>query len=271
MRLRINDSSIKTKEKQGGKTFPGRYSEPISDNLSALMKAVPEHDAVFGIAQDGDLDRAIFIDEKGSFILGDKSLALGVRYLTKQRRVCVAVTPVTTSNCFEDVVKENGGKVIYTAVGSPIVARRMVETNAIFGGEGNGGLIFPKLQYCRDSAMALAMFLEILAKEKQPLSSLIAAIPNYEVDTSKMVCPNDLKQKVMDTIVLPVKDSKDVTGVDRTDGVKLFVKDGWVLMRPSGTEPIFRVYVQAKTKPAVEALARQYKGLVETVIQDLSH
>ena len=251
-------------------TFPGRNSEPIAENLSAVMKAVPEHDADFGIAQDGDADRAIFIDEKGTFVLGDKSLALSVRYLTKQRRGCVAVTPVTTSNCFEDVVKENGGKVIYTAVGSPIVARRMIETDAIFGGEGNGGLIFPKMQYCRDSAMALAMFLEILAKEKQSLSMLVAAIPHYEILTSKMACPNDLKQKVMDTIVQRVKGSNDVTGVDRTDGVKLLVRDGWVLMRPSGTEPIFRVYVQAKTKTAGEQLASQYKSLVETVIHDLS-
>jgi phosphomannomutase / phosphoglucomutase len=251
-------------------TFPGRNSEPIPDNLSAIMKAVPEHNADFGIAQDGDADRAIFIDENGSYIWGDKSLALAGRYLTKQAHGGIAVTPVTTSNCFEDVIKENGGQIVYTAVGSPIVARVMIEHQAVFGGEENGGLIFPKLQYCRDSAMSLAMFLEILTKEKQPLSTLIATIPNYEVSKSKMPCPNDKKQAVMDTIVDQVKDSSDVRGVDRTDGVKLFVRDGWVLMRPSGTEPIFRVYVQAKTKTEVEALARHYKNVVEGVIRDLS-
>lgn len=251
-------------------TFPGRNSEPIPDNLSALIKAVPEHDADFGIAQDGDADRAIFVDEHGSYIWGDQSLALAGRYLIKQAHGGIAVTPVTTSNCFEDVIRENGGQVVYTAVGSPIVARVMMERQAIFGGEENGGLIFPQLQYCRDSAMSLAMVLEILTKEKQPLSSLIATIPKYEVNKSKMPCPHDKKQAVMDAIVQRVKGDPDVTGVDRTDGVKLFVRDGWVLMRPSGTEPIFRVYVQAKTKPKAEALTSQYKAIVEAVIHDLS-
>ena len=99
---------------------------------------------------------------------------------------------------------------------------------------------------------------------------LIASIPHYEVSKSKMPCPNDKKQLVMDTIVAQVEGSSDVRSVDRTDGVKLFVRDGWVLMRPSGTEPIFRVYVQAKNKTEVEALARHYKGMVEAVIRDLS-
>ncbi len=127
-------------------TFPGRNSEPIPDNLSALIKAVPEHDADFGIAQDGDADRAIFVDEHGTYVWGDQSLALAGRYLTKQAHGGIAVTPVTTSTCFEDVIKENGGQVVYTAVGSPIVARVMMERQAIFGGEENGGLIFPQLQ-----------------------------------------------------------------------------------------------------------------------------
>ena len=251
-------------------TFPGRNSEPLPENLRALMSSVVEHQAVFGVAQDGDADRAIFIDEQGKYIWGDQSLALQGQYITRQCHGGITVTPVTTSNCFEDVVKANGGHVIYTAVGSPIVARVMLENEAVFGGEENGGLIFPKMQVCRDSAMSLAMMLELLAKEQQPLSTLIAAIPHYEMNKSKMPCPNDLKQKVLDTLVQRVNDSKDVTRVDRTDGVKLFVNDGWVLMRPSGTEPIFRVYIQAKTTAHVEALARHYKGLVQTVIHDLS-
>lgn len=251
-------------------TFPGRHSEPTPENLSAIMKAVQEQDADFGIAQDGDADRAIFIDEKGDYIWGDKSLALAGRYLARQAGGGIAVTPVTTSNCFEDVIKEEGGQVIYTAVGSPIVARVMIEHHALFGGEENGGLIFPQLQYCRDSAMSLAMFLEILAREHRPLSSLIAALPTYEVSKSKIACPNDKKQAVMDAIVKTVRDSDDVTGVDRTDGVKLFVMNGWVLMRPSGTEPIFRVYVQAKTKTDVEALTWRYTKIVEDVIKGLS-
>ena len=116
----------------------------------------------------------------------------------------------------------------------------MKEKNAVFGGEENGGLIFPEFQYCRDSAMSLAKILEILAKEKRPLSELIAEIPSYEMYKTKITCPNEKKERVMNLVAEQMKGNKDVTNIDRTDGVKLYVKDGWVLMRPSGTEPIFR-------------------------------
>jgi phosphomannomutase / phosphoglucomutase len=248
-------------------TFPGHNSEPIPENLKLLMKTVPEVHASFGVAQDGDADRAIFIDENGNYIWGDKSLSLVGKYITNNSKDCVTVTPVTTSTCFEDVIKANKGSVVYTKVGSPIVARVMKEKNAVFGGEENGGLIFPELQYCRDSAMSLAKILEILAKEKRSLSELVAEIPSYEMYKTKIACPNEKKERVMNLVVEQMKDNKDVVNIDRTDGVKLYVKGGWVLMRPSGTEPIFRVYVEAKGKPRAEQLTITYKNLVESLIQ----
>lgn len=248
-------------------TFPGHNSEPIPENLTTLMKTVPKVHASFGVAQDGDADRAIFIDENGNYIWGDKSLSLVGKHITKNSKDCITVTPVTTSTCFEDVIRANGGSVIYTKVGSPIVARVMKEKNAVFGGEENGGLIFPVLQYCRDSAMSLAKILEILAKEKRSLSELVAEIPSYEMYKTKIECPNEKKERVMNLVVEQMKDDKDVVNIDRTDGVKLYVKGGWVLMRPSGTEPIFRVYVEAKGKPRAEQLTITYKNLVESLIQ----
>jgi len=248
-------------------TFPGHNSEPIPENLTMLMKTVSEVHASFGVAQDGDADRAIFIDENGKYIWGDKSLSLVGKYITRAKKGGVTVTPVTTSTCFEDVIRQNNGCVIYTKVGSPIVARVMKEKHAVFGGEENGGLIFPEFQYCRDSAMSLAKILEILAKEKRPLSELIAEIPFYEMYKIKVACPNEKKGPVMNRVVNQMKDSKDITNIDRTDGVKLYMKDGWVLMRPSGTEPIFRVYVEAKEKPRAEQLVMFYKNLVESLIE----
>jgi len=248
-------------------TFPGHNSEPIPENLTMLMKTVSEVHASFGVAQDGDADRAIFIDENGKYIWGDKSLSLVGKYITRAKKGGVTVTPVTTSTCFEDVIRQNNGCVIYTKVGSPIVARVMKEKHAVFGGEENGGLIFPEFQYCRDSAMSLAKILEILAKEKRPLSELIAEIPFYEMYKTKVACPNEKKGPVMNRVVNQMKDSKDITNIDRTDGVKLYMKDGWVLMRPSGTEPIFRVYVEAKEKPRAEQLVMFYKNLVESLIE----
>jgi phosphomannomutase/phosphoglucomutase len=248
-------------------TFPGRYSEPIPENLTGLMQTVPAVGASLGVGLDGDADRAIFIDEKGTYIWGDKSLSLVGKYITREKRGGLAVTPVTTSTCFEDIIRQNEGIVLYTKVGSPIVARAMIEKHAVFGGEENGGLIFPEFQYCRDSAMSLVKILEILAKEQKSLSELIAEIPSYEMLKTKIVCPNEKKERVMTQVTEQMKQSKDVLTIDRTDGVKLYMKDGWVLMRPSGTEPIFRVYVESKEKQRTGQLAKFYKNLVESLIE----
>lgn len=246
-------------------TFSGHNSEPLPENLTELIKTVPKVKADLGVAQDGDADRAIFVDEKGNYIWGDKSLALGAKYATKGGGI--AVTPVTTSSCFDDVVKENNGEVIHTAVGSPIVARVMIDKNAVFGGEENGGLIFPDMQYCRDSAMSIAKILEIMAKENKTLSQLIDEIPKYEVYKTKMPCPHDKKEIVMKTLAEQTKNDKSVLEVDETDGVKLYLKNGWVLMRPSGTEPIFRVYSESKDKKIAEEIALKYKKLTEEIIK----
>ncbi|KYK34706.1 MAG: phosphoglucosamine mutase [Thermoplasmatales archaeon SG8-52-3] len=247
-------------------TFPGHNSEPLPENLVELIKKVPEVNADLGAAQDGDADRAIFVDEKGNYIWGDKSLAIGAKYATKEKGG-VTVTPVTTSSMFDDVVKENKGSIIHTAVGSPIVARVMIENDSVFGGEENGGLIFPELQYCRDSAMSIAKILEIMAKEEKKLSELVEEIPKYEVFKLKMPCPNDKKEIVMRTLAEETKKDKNVKNVDETDGVKLYLEDGWVLLRPSGTEPIFRVYSESKEKSKAEELALNYKKIAEDIIK----
>jgi len=249
--------------------FPGHNSEPLPENLGELMKKVTEVGADIGAAQDGDADRAIFIDENGIYLWGDKTLALGCKYAIKQRKGGIAVTPVTTSSCFDDVVAENGGKVIHTKVGSPIVARVMIENNAVFGGEENGGLIFPELQHCRDSAMSIAKILEIMVKENKTLSELIEEIPKYEVYKTKMPCPHEKKDVVMKMLTEQTKNDSSVIKVDETDGVKLYVKDGWVLMRPSGTEAIFRVYSESKSKESAEKLALTYKKLAKDIIENL--
>jgi phosphomannomutase/phosphoglucomutase len=247
--------------------FPGRPSEPIPENLSTLLHTVPEVHAAFGIAQDGDADRAIFIDEKGTYLWGDKTLSLAGKYTLREKNGGVVVTPVTTSSCFEEVIRQNGGTVIYSKVGSPIVAQVMKESNAVFGGEENGGLIFPEVHYCRDATLTLAKILEILARKKKPLSELIDELPRYEMYKTKLPCSNERKQWVMEKVLEQVNGDNKVLRIDRTDGVKLFLKSGWVLLRPSGTEPIFRVYAEAKSKTQAEHLASTYIQLIESLLR----
>jgi len=246
--------------------FPGHNSEPLKENLVDLIKKVPNVNADIGAAQDGDADRAIFIDEKGNYITGDQSLTLGAKYVTKKNKGGITVTPVTSSSAFDDVVKENNGIVIHTAVGSPIIARVMIEKNSVFGGEGNGGLIFPEFQYCRDSAMTIAKILEIMALENKKLSELISELPKYETFNTKLTCPNDKKNIVMTILADHTKQDKNVIKIDETDGVKLYLKDGWVLLRPSGTEPIFRVYSEAKDKKRAEEITNSYKKIAKEII-----
>ncbi|MFA5312968.1 MAG: phosphoglucosamine mutase [Methanomassiliicoccales archaeon] len=229
--------------------FPGHESEPTPDHLKDLVATVKATGADLGVAHDGDADRTIFVDDKGKYLYGDKSLALVAKYMVKERGGGTVVTPVSTSSCVEDVVKAEGGNVVYTRVGSPIVARQMIEIDAIFGGEENGGLIFPEHQYCRDAAMTMAKVLEIVAKEGK-LSKLMSAIPNYALDKRRIETPNEIKEQVLEDLMIRFQERK----VDTTDGVKVHFNNGWALVRPSGTEPIFRIYSEARTKDAAKKI-----------------
>ena len=247
--------------------FPNRSSEPTPENLSKIMEIVPEVEADFGVALDGDADRSIFIDEKGEYIWGDKSLTLMTKYMLLKNNGGKIVTPVTTSQCIEDIARKYNGVVIRTRVGSPIVARTMMEEKAIFGGEENGGLIFPEFQYCRDSGITIARMLELLAREDKTLGELIEDIPRYEMIKTKVFCPNDKKEEVLAKIYEDVKKEDRISNIDRTDGLKLFTREGWILIRPSGTEPIYRIYGEGKRIRDIEKLLEDYKKLVEEIIK----
>jgi phosphomannomutase/phosphoglucomutase len=248
-------------------TFPGHNSEPLPENLTEIIQKVPELKADIGVAQDGDADRAIFIDEHGTYISGDKTLSLAAKYITKQKKKSIIVTPVTTSNCLWDTIKEYQTEIIQTPVGSPIVAQIMKEKKAIFGGEENGGLIFPELQYTRDSCMSIAKILEIMANENKTLSELIKEIPTYETIKIKIPCPNKLKKSINKKILPEIKKNKKIIKIDQTDGIKIYHTDGWILLRPSGTEPIYRIYSESKNKEKAKELANHYKKKIEEIIK----
>ncbi len=242
--------------------FPGRNPEPIEPNLQDLIATVKDLGADIGLAHDGDADRTICIDEKGNFVLGDKTFALVERQMLKENDGGIIVTTVATSQAIYDIAEEYGGEVIATAVGDLLVARELKEKDGLFGGEENGGLIFPDFVYGRDAAMTVAKILETLVKEDKPLSELIAELPVYYQEKLKIECPDDQKQEVMANIAKEIKDTTDFN-LDTTDGVKILKDDGWVIIRPSGTEPIFRCFAESDSQDKANEMANWGISLVE--------
>jgi phosphomannomutase/phosphoglucomutase len=242
-------------------TFPGHPSEPVESHLKDLISMVKESGADMGIAHDGDADRTIFIDDKGRYMYGDKSLAIVSEWMVRQENGGIVVTPVSTSQCVEDMVTAAGGAIIYTRVGSPVVARKMMEVGAVFGGEENGGLIFPLHQYCRDGAMTVAAVLEIVSKSG-PLSKLVDRIPRYFLEKRKMHCPESIKEEVLERLGARFEGQK----VDITDGVKIFYEEGWALVRPSGTEPLFRIFAEGRTEKSAKRHAEECEGVLREIV-----
>ncbi|MCI4329196.1 MAG: phosphoglucosamine mutase, partial [Thermoplasmata archaeon] len=186
-------------------TFPGHMSEPTEANLADLVHTVPATGADLGIAHDGDADRAVFVDEKGTFQPGEKILTLMAQEFVRRHPGGVVVTPVSASQSVEDVVRPLGGEVVYTRVGSPVVTREMQRRKAVFGGEENGGLIFPAFQVARDGAMTAAAVLELLGLRGLTLSEAIRDLPAYTLVKQKVPCPVEFRVPMFDLLTQEVQ------------------------------------------------------------------
>lgn len=243
--------------------FPGRDPEPTEPNLKELIEVVKATGADIGIAHDGDADRTICINEKGEFVFGDKSFALVEKYMLKENNGGLIVTTVATSSAIYDIANEYNGEVTATKVGDLIVARELKNKDGLFGGEENGGLIFPDFVYGRDAALSTAKIIEIISKTGKPLSKLIEELPVYYSEKMKIECPDELKQEVMQKVAEETSEFE----VDTTDGVKIFKEEGWVIIRPSGTEPIFRCFAEAKTKADAKKMAEWGISLISKYLK----
>lgn len=243
--------------------FPGRLPEPLKENIGGLMAAVKAEGADFGIAHDGDADRAVFVDGDGKFVSGDNSLALFAIDALERGKGPVVV-PINTSMAVQDAVEAAGGKVEYTAIGSPGIARRMMENRAVLGGEGNGGVIFPEHQFCRDGMMASARMAEIVSG-KGRLSDLVAALPEYHLKSDKLKILPGTGEAIMARV------RANATGkVTEVDGIKSEAEDHWWLVRLSGTEPIVRVTVESGSEAGCDARLKEKVSEVRDIIQSLS-
>jgi phosphomannomutase/phosphoglucomutase len=246
--------------------FPGRPPEPTLKNIEQLCKVVKACNASLGIAHDGDADRAIFVDEEGIAHWGDKSFGIIEKNFLSNNPGERIVTPVSSSKMIEEIAEENDGKIVWTKVGSINVSRKMQEIKANLGGEENGGIFYGPHQPVRDGAMAAALIVNLLSYKKQKFSELIKSLPRYYTIKDKIPCPEILKEKVLEIIVSKIKGQK----IELIDGLKIWASNkSWVLIRPSGTEPIFRIFAEANDEKNALKLAKKYKTIINQTIKEI--
>ena len=241
-------------------TFPGRQSEPRPENLNTLSKAVLQENADLGIAHDGDGDRAIFVDETGAIHWGDRSFALVEDMILSEKPGSRVVTPLNSSMAVKEIADKRNGHLILTKVGSIYVSRTMLKENAILGGEENGGIFYAPHHPVRDGTMAAALILKAMLTNGQSLSKIMSKLPSYHMSKEKVLCGSSGEcERAMRRLSEKIKDKVSST----MDGIKVEVDGrGWVLIRPSGTEPLIRIYAEGKTESDVKGLIGKYKPLV---------
>ncbi len=242
--------------------FPGRPSEPTKDNVKTLIELMKRGGYDAGIAWDGDGDRVIFIDEKGEFVIGDKVFALAEIFALATKKGAV-VTTVATSKAIEDIANSKGSHIVYTKIGAPYLCEAMVEQNGILGGEEVGGVMWPDVSLAKDGFLTAAKIIEGLGNKK--VSEWVKQIPEYHNAKTKVALGNANKQEIMERLAITL--SKEKGKINTLDGVRIDVKNGWALVRPSGTENYMRVFAEAKTEKEAKAMLEKYVKIVEKEVQ----
>ena len=242
-------------------TFPGRGSEPTPQNLSELSKIVIENKANVGIAFDGDGDRSIFCDNNGDILTGDTSALALAQHILKKNPNSLIVTCLNSSSNIEVLADKFDSKVIRTKVGSVEVSRKMVPTDALIGYEENGGFMYGKHNQVRDGCMTLALMLDLLAtSEKSLTEEIVNLLPSFTTK-DKIACSHEKVSKLISSL------KEEFPNSDTTDGIKItFDPKHWVMVRPSGTEPIVRIYVEAESREKLDILMSKYLAKVNSII-----
>jgi phosphomannomutase/phosphoglucomutase len=234
--------------------YPGRSPNLRVNLLKKAVQLVKDDGADLGIAVDGDADRAFFIDDKGRALMGDISGTLLALIELEQHGSGTIVTPINSSNLVEDVVAQYDGKVVYSRVGPPAIVAAVKQHKALFAFEESGKAIYPNLNLLSDSGLASIHILEHLAQHDIKLSAIIDAFPKYHQLKRAIDCPNALKVAVTNHALASVKANYPKAKVDTKDGVKIIFDDGWLLLRPSGTEPVFRCFAESRQKKRTQEL-----------------
>lgn len=242
--------------------FPGRGSEPTPDNLGILSETVRSGKADFGVAFDGDGDRSIFCDNNGAIYWGDVTGALLAKNLLAQRHAgAEIVCPVNTSMALSKVAEQVGLKVVFTKVGSVEVSREMVRRNAPLGLEENGGFMYGPLNEVRDGAMTTALVLDMLAQAGESFSALVDKLPRtFKIKTKFSLSSREIVEKVIKACI----DHGSPKKIETMDGAKIWIDDEtWLMVRPSGTEPLIRMYAESTDKSLLDSKVEEYSRIVK--------
>jgi phosphomannomutase len=237
--------------------------EPVFKNLQDLAEKVKEEKADIGFAQDADADRIALVSEQGEIVGEEKSLALAVDYILSKKKGPV-VTNMSTSKVISDICEKHGAELHVTPVGEVNVAKKMLEVNAVIGGEGNGGVINPVIGTGRDSLAAISIILEMYAHKGKKISEVIHGLPHYEIVKERVECPRGETSRILKMLEEKYKDEN----MDMTDGLKVMWDDSWVHIRRSATEPVVRVISEAPTMEQAEALNKEIRNFMENMISE---
>ena len=241
--------------------FP-RAPEPIPENLGELAALVRRSGADVGIAVDPDVDRLAIVDETGTPIGEDYTLAFAIRAVMGGKGgTPIVVCNLSTSLVVEDAARAYGAEVVRTPVGEVHVARAILRLGAAIGGEGNGGVMYPALHAGRDAPVAAALLLTLLAREGRPVSQLVAAAPRYVIVKAKVERGAGSRERGLERTYAALRQRFADAQVDTQDGLRLAWPNRWLHVRPSNTEPIIRLIAEAPSAPEARELVDEGRRL----------
>jgi phosphomannomutase len=236
--------------------------EPLPENLKDLSAAVIKNQAHLGITVDPDVDRLAFVNENGD-MFGEEYTLVAVADYVLSKKKGNTVSNLSSTRALRDVTEKRGGSYSASAVGEVNVVKMMKETDAVIGGEGNGGIILPELHYGRDALVGIALFLTHLVNSNKPMSHLKASYPGYIISKNKIELTPDLD---IDLILEGLKERYSKQPIITIDGVKIEFDTEWVHLRKSNTEPIIRIYAEGSTMSVADSLVNKIKSDIRELL-----